>query len=167
MIKQKKQNILNGIIAIIIVLLIGVIAFAIYYMQTKDNIIVQTSNKNGIEEIEKNVEENKDEEQEDIIKENNQENIVEEKEEEQLAKENKSEYIGKEEQESKKEENKEKSKDEKAIELAKKAWGNDSSVSFSIEEKKGNIYYVAVKSDATVSLWYEINTDTWEINEYY
>ena len=32
----------------------------------------------------------------------------------------------------------------KALDLAKKEWGEDSSVQFSIEEKKGNIYYIAV-----------------------
>ena len=53
-----------------------------------------------------------------------------------------------------------------AIELAKKEWGNDDSVSFSIEEKKDNKIYVAVKNDATVIQWYEVNTNDWTISEY-
>ena len=58
-------------------------------------------------------------------------------------------------------------KDEKTIALAKKTWDGDDSVTFSIEEKKGFMYYVAVKSNATVISWYEVNTDTWEISEFY
>ena len=54
----------------------------------------------------------------------------------------------------------------RAIELAKKEWGNDDSVSFSIEEKKDNKIYVAVKNDATVIQWYEVNTNDWTISEY-
>ena len=82
----------------------------------------------------------------------------------------KQEYVGEEEKNSSEEEKKEatnaKSKDEKAIELAKKEWGEDDSVKFSIEEKKGSMYYIAVKSDANVISWYEVNTETWEINDF-
>ena len=56
--------------------------------------------------------------------------------------------------------------DEKAIELAKKEWGDDGSVSFSIEEKKDKKIYVAVKQDATVIQWYEVDTSDWTISEY-
>ena len=69
-------------------------------------------------------------------------------------------------QESNKEENTAKSNDEKEIELAEKEWGEDDSVKFSIEEKKGSKYYVAVKRDATVISWYEVDTETWKISEY-
>ena len=70
------------------------------------------------------------------------------------------------ERKSKNEWNTAKSKEEKAIDLAKKEWGDDDSVSFNIEEKKGNIFYIAVKSDASVISWYEVNTETWEISEF-
>ena len=74
--------------------------------------------------------------------------------------------MGEEEQEPQKEEPTTQSKDEKAIDLAKKEWGEDDSVKFSIEEKKGSKYYVAVKRDATVISWYEVDTETWKISEY-
>ena len=52
------------------------------------------------------------------------------------------------------------------IELAKKEWGEDNSVTFNIEEKDGDKYYVAVKKDATTIKWYEVDTDKWTISEY-
>ena len=72
-----------------------------------------------------------------------------------------------EEQEFQKEETTTQSKDEKAIDLAKKEWGeDDDTVTFNVEEKNGSKYYVAVKKDATVISWYEVDTENWEINEY-
>ena len=58
------------------------------------------------------------------------------------------------------------SKEEKAIELAKKEWGEDDTVTFSVDEKKDSKYYVAVKQDATVIQWYEVDTNNWTISEY-
>ena len=34
------------------------------------------------------------------------------------------------------------------------------------QEKKNNKYYVAVKKDATVIQWYEVDTENWTISEY-
>ena len=83
------------------------------------------------------------------------------------GKESNDEYIGQEEKESETDDKDEKSIDEKALDLAKKEWGDDSSVQFSIEEKKGNKYYIAVTSNATRIAWYEVNINTWEISEFY
>ena len=98
--------------------------------------------------------------------ENSEENTVKE---ELKQPESQDDYIGEEEQESNNDEQTQvtENKDEKAIELAKKEYGeDDTSVTYSIERKDGNKYYVAVKSDATVVMWYEVDTDTWEISEY-
>lgn len=83
----------------------------------------------------------------------------------------KDDYVGEEEKETQVEESKEseeqkEDKDAKSIALAKKEWGDDDSASFSIEEKKNNKYYVAVKKDATVIQWYEVDTENWTISEY-
>ena len=80
----------------------------------------------------------------------------------------KEEYVGEEEKEAEQENvaSQAQSKDEKAIELAKKEWGEDNSVTFNIEEKDGDKYYVAVKKDATSIKWYEVDTDKWTISEY-
>ena len=56
--------------------------------------------------------------------------------------ENKQEYVGEEENNS--QEQTTENKDEKAIQAVKKEWGEDTSVTFSIEQKKGNIYYLHI-----------------------
>ena len=105
------------------------------------------------------------------VEEEQEENTVVEKQETPIEEENtvveKEEYVGEEEKEVSKEEETYKSKDERAIELAKGEWGADDTVTFSVEEKSGSKYYVAVKSEATVITWYEVDTETWEISEYY
>ena len=58
-------------------------------------------------------------------------------------------------------------KEEKAIELAKKEWGeNDKNVTYNVEQKEENIYYVAVRLNDQVQKWYEIDTEKWTIKEY-
>ena len=91
-----------------------------------------------------------------------EENLSQEKETE------KEEYVGEEEKVAEQENvaSQTQSKDEKAIELAKKEWGDDDSVTFNIEEKDGDKYYVAVKKDATAIKWYEVDTDKWTVSEY-
>ena len=54
-----------------------------------------------------------------------------------------------------------------AIELAKKEWGeNDSNVTYNVEQKEGNVYYIAVRLNDQVQKWYEVNTEKWTIQEY-
>ena len=61
-----------------------------------------------------------------------------------------------------------KSNEEIALEIAEKEWGDkDQSVTFSIEQNDGTIYHIAVKKDATVITWYEINAVERTINEYF
>lgn len=58
-------------------------------------------------------------------------------------------------------------KEEKAIELAKKEWGeNDTNVTYNVEQKEGNVYYIAVRLNDQVQKWYEVNTEKWTIQEY-
>lgn len=72
------------------------------------------------------------------------------------------EFIGEEEQED------QRSYDEIAMDIAKSEWGeNDQSVTFSVEQINGAIYHIAVKKDATVITWYEINVEEKTITEYY
>lgn len=149
---KEKQKILTGIIVIAFVLLALVIGYVVY-----DEI---NSNKQETNTIEI---ENQTSNDNTISNEEKEENIVEE---EVVVQESNDDYIGEEEIESS--EDTEKTTDEKALELAKKTWGeDDTSVTFSIEEKIGNIYHIAVKSNAYVATWYEVNTETWEISEYY
>ena len=65
------------------------------------------------------------------------------------------------------EEEPEMSTDEKVIDLVKKEWGKDDSVTITIEKKNGNKYRVAVRDTSTTVLqWYEVNIDTWKVSEY-
>lgn len=150
--KQKKQNILTIIIVIAAIALVLIVGEEIYSQKVKGN------KKNQISEPET---ENT----------SNTNTIETEKQETKPSNTTvevpKNDYVGEEEKESEQEEDTTKTTEEKAIELAKKTWGEtDTSVTYSIEQKDGNKYYVAVKKDATVQMWYEIDTETWEIKEY-
>lgn len=149
--KQSKQNILTAII-VILVLILAVLIFSIIYEQ------ISTVNSEMLEN--------------NISSKDNEDDISDEQTEKTESNEEEipgEEYVGEEEKEANEDNNNEETiinKEDKAIELAKKEWGEDDTVTFSIEEKKGSKYYVAVKSNAIVEMWYEIDTDTWEISEY-
>lgn len=146
--KNKSQKVLNIIIVLLVIALIAMIGLVVY-------------DSKKINDEDKNVDVSKTE----INQTQNNQVIEEEIKEEDN---NNEEYIGEEEKESQEEEDTELTKDEKALQLAKKEWGeDDNTVTYSIEEKKGNIYYIAVKSNATTISWYEVNTETWEISEFY
>ena len=145
--KKKEQNILTLIIVLAIIALAIIIGSIIYEEQIEEN-------KEAVESIAIPAIEEKQETIEPV----ESENIIQEEETE--------EYVGEEEQETQKEETTTQNKDEKAIDLVKKEWGEDDTVTFNVEEKNGSKYYVAVKKDATVISWYEVDTENWEINEY-
>ena len=151
--KKTEQKILTMIIVLALVALAIVIGSIVYEEEVRKNKnAVETTAKPTIENKETNIEETTEKE----------DNLSQEQE---PAKE---EYVGEEEKEAEQENvaNQAQSKDEKAIELAKKEWGEDESVTFNIEEKDGDKYYVAVKKDAVVIKWYEVNTTNWSISEY-
>lgn len=160
--KQKKQNILTFVIVILVLILVALIISIIY--EEKINMSKQNAQQVLSPEINKDVEE--DDEVEKIPDEEENEDNEEQLKPEEIIENEDTEYVGEEEKQPVVE-NVQKSKDEKAIELAQNEWGKDDTVSFNIEEKKGDIYYVAVKSDAVVIQWYEVDTLTWEISEYY
>lgn len=147
--KNKSQKVLNIIIVLLVIALIAMIGLVIYDSKIANN-------------EEKNVDVSKTE-----INQNQNNQVVEEEIQKEET-DNSEEYVGEEEKESQEEETTELSNDEKALQLAKKEWGeDDNTVTYSIEEKKGNIYYIAVKSNATTISWYQVNTETWEISEFY
>ena len=144
---MKIQKILNVIIIVALIIVIGIVGMIIYdiKVQSKET-SKEISEQKEIETVNKEIDEK-------------QENETEENPEE--------EYIGQEESNRQDGEDTTKTIDEKVIELAKEKWGEDNSVTFSIEEKKENLYYVAVKSNAKVISWYEVNINTWEISDFY
>ena len=148
---MEKQNILTIIIVLLTLVLFVMIGSIVY--EEKINLSKQQS-ENLIESDEQNEAENN------ISKDDSEIEQVEEDEETQQDDE---QYLGEEE---KNEGDSTQSNDEKAIEAVKKEWGNDDSVTFSIEQKNGTKYYVAVKSENEPTVWYEVDTETWEVNEY-
>ena len=139
--RKTEQKILTIIIVLALVALAVLVSSIVYEEEIRKN-------KNAVESTAMPTIENKDT------------NVEETPEKE--------EYVGEEEKEAEQENvaSQAQSKDEKAIELAKKEWGEDNSVTFNIEEKDGDKYYVAVKKDATTIKWYEVDTDKWTISEY-
>ena len=76
-------------------------------------------------------------------------------------------YIGEEEKNNGETESTSLTKEEKAIELTKKEWGeDDKNVTYNVEQKEDNIYYVAVRLNDQVQKWYEVDTEKWTIQEY-
>ena len=165
--KQKKQNLLTAIIIILVIALVLMIGSIVY--EEVINMSKQPIQDTNSPVIDENVDE-EDEQQEnqtvvDDETENEDENESEENENTSIEPDNKKEFFG--EEEGKKYKEPENTTDEKVVDLVKKEWGNDTSVTFTIEKKNGSKYRVAVRdSSTTVLAWYEVNIDTWEVNEY-
>lgn len=164
--KQKKQNILTTIIIILVIALVMMIGSIVYEEKINMNKQpAQNTNAPAINEEEKDNEKNEDELEENdnaIVEEDSE---ASQEKEELPAEDNKDEeYVGEEEN---KTEEPEMTTDDKVIDLVKKEWGQDDSVTFSIEKKNGTKYRVAVRdSSTTVLQWYEVDTQNWEVSEY-
>ena len=155
--KQKKQNLLTAIIIILVIALIMIFGSIVY--EEKINMskqpIKDTSAPAQNEEDKDNIEEN----EEPPIEDEKTEDTVEEPQKQP------EDYVGEEENNSPKETTQ--SNDEKAIDLVKKEWGNDDTVTFSIEKKDGAKYRIAVRNSSTTVLqWYEVDIETWQVSEY-
>ena len=165
--KQKKQNFLTFIIIILVIALAVLLGSMAY--EEAINMNKQSTKPASFPELDKEKTENEQENKKDDLKieEDNNENEqnINNKDEENNIKEDETEYVG-EEEKNDKETNSGKTTEEKVIDLAKQEWGEDTTVIFSIEEIKGNKYYVAVKSEATTVCWYLVDVETWEISEY-
>lgn len=155
--EQKKQNLLTSIIIILVIALIMMLGSIVY--EEKINMSKQPIKDTSVpvqsEEDKDNIEEN----EEPPVEDEKTEDIVEE------SPKQPEDYVGEEENDSPKETSQ--SNDEKAIDLVKKEWGNDDTVTFYIEKKDGTKYRIAVRNSATTVLqWYEVDTETWQVNEY-
>ena len=173
--EQMKQNILTTIIIILVstlVLLIGSIVYEEVInikKQPSQNTNAPAYNQDSKEKIEEN-----DENEDYVVSEENDntndeveiDTDTENKEENLPVEDNqKEEYVGQEENTTT--EKTELSVDDKVIDLVKKEWGHDSSVTFNIEKKNGNKYRVAVRDNSTsVLAWYEVDTQNWKVSEY-
>ena len=151
--KQKKQNFLSILIAILVIALIMMIVSIVYEEKINMNKLQPQNTVQPKDEEKEKQTPNKEEVQDDEEPEE-----IEPEEEEQ-------EYIGEEEKNT--EEYTTLSKDEKVIQLVKKEWGEDNSVTFSIVDKSSSKYRVSVIGESTAVLqWYEVDTETWEVSEF-
>ena len=165
--KQKKQNILTAIIIVLVIALFIMIGSILY--EEKINMSKQPIQNTNAPVINNEVEQDVIEENNDEITENDNTNVEDEqnedKSDEVISEEDNTEYVG--EEENNVEEKTEMTTDEKVIDLVKKEWGNDETVTFSIEKKNGSKYRVAVRDGSTTVLqWYEVNIETWKVSEY-
>lgn len=172
--KQKKQNLLTAIIILLVIVLSMLVSSIVYEEMINMNKQTQNTlnptinkdeenNSNKENEITDKQDETQSENEDETQGENENLNEVEEEKIETTDKEQ--EYVGKEESNSQEETTE--NKDNKAIQLVKKEWGEDKTVTFSIEKKNGTKYRVAVRDNSTTVLaWYEVDIETWEVNEY-
>ena len=164
--KQKKQNLLTAIIIILVIVLAMLVGSIVY--EEMINMNRQQPQETLNPTVNEDEENHSNEEVVPVEKEDEiqVENWNEVKEEEKTeTPDNEQEYVG--EEESNAQEETTENKDDKAIQLVKKEWGEDKTVTFNIEKKNGTKYRVAVRDNSTTVLaWYEVDTETWEVSEY-
>lgn len=156
--KQKKQNLLTMVIILLVIALIMMIGSIVY--EEKINMAKQPTQNPEVLLPKEDSEDNKEDNQDPKNDENEHPDEVDQTDET----EKEPEFVG--EEENNTNEDTSQSKDEKAINLVKKEYGNDDAVTYSIEQKNGIKYYVAVKGSDTETIWYEVDTETWEVSEY-
>ena len=165
--KQKKQSLLTAIIIILALALIVMVGSIIYEEKINmsknqtQNTVIPTVKEENIDDEEQLPVEDDNTDSEEIV-ENEIKDSEEEEQEEKV--EDSEQYVG--EEENDKKEDSTQSKEEQAIDAVKKQWGEDDSVTFSVERKKDTKYYVAVKSSNSETTWYEVDIETWEVEEY-
>ena len=162
--KQKKQNLLTAIIILLVIALAMLVGSIVYEEMINMNKQTQNTWNPTINQDEEN-NSNKENEILENETQGENENLNEVEEEKIDTTDKEQEYVGKEESNSQEETTE--NKDNKAIQLVKKEWGEDKTVTFSIEKKNGTKYRVAVRDNSTTVLaWYEVDTETWEVSEY-
>lgn len=165
--KQKKQCVLTAIIIILVLALIVMVGSIVYEEKINmsknqtQNTVIPTVKEENIDDEEQLPVEDDNTDSEEIV----EDEIKDSEEDEQEKKvEDSEQYVG--EEENDKKEDSTQSKEEQAIDAVKKQWGEDASVTFSVERKKDTKYYVAVKSSNSETTWYEVDIETWEVEEY-
>ena len=168
--KQKKQSLLTAIIIILVLALIVMVGTIIYEEKINmsknqtQNTVIPTVKEEKIDDEEQLPIEDDNTDSEEIVEDEIKEPGEEQQEEATEGTEDSEQYVG--EEENDKKEDSTQSKEEQAINAVKKQWGEDDSVTFSVERKKDTKYYVAVKSSNSETTWYEVDIETWEVEEY-
>ena len=157
---DRKTKIIIGILVILIVIVIAVVCYRVLVVIPKEaNADTYINEIDDTNETEKENETTQNAVNQNDIAEINQTTTQNKVENTQ------NQVTGKEEEESNKE-NTGINKEEKAIELAKKAWGeNSSAYTFSVDYIEGNIYHIQVISNAQTIGYFDVNVETEEVNE--
>lgn len=165
---DKKTKIIIGILITLIIIIILVVLYRVLVIIPNENTTIDTYSMQDTNNITEKTEENQTENEiaENEINGNNTEEEVQNTNiTEQTQQNTQNQVTGKEEQESN-QENNGINKEQKAIELAKKAWGeNSDAYTFSIDYIEGNIYHVQVISNAQTIGYFDVNMETEEVKE--
>lgn len=156
-------------VAVIVAIIIGIVVYLFLIKDNneennEENTIVEEVQENEIDEEDTN---SVDEEQENGVEENVANDTVTESNVQQTTQEPQEQIIGREEQESINQ-NQGPTDEEKVIELAKNKWGaNDTTVTFNIMNREGDIYMVSVNNKETTAVmtWYQVNVATGEVTQ--
>lgn len=164
---DKKTKIIIGILITLIIIIILVVLYRVLVIIPNENTTIDTYSMQDTNNITEKAEENQTENEiaENEINGNNTEEVQNTNITEQTQQNTQNQVTGKEEQESN-QENNGINKEQKAIELAKKAWGeNSDAYTFSIDYIEGNIYHVQVISNAQTIGYFDVNMETEEVKE--
>lgn len=164
---DKKTKIIIGILIVLIIVVIAIVCYRVLVVIPKEveaSTYIKEENDTNISQEENSVENEISENE--VVQNQTQEGIAQNTNLSQNNEQNTENQItGKEEEESNKE-NTGVNKEEKAIELAKKAWGeNSSAYTFSVDYIEGNIYHIQVISNAQTIGYFDVNVDTEEVKE--
>ncbi len=151
------------LIGILIILLITLIAYVTYiFTQEKSVVENNTEEENVVNEIE---EQNVINEIDTNVVEENTTTNTESNESTETNVEPTQNYVGKEEQESSEQSGTE-NPEQTAIDFAKEKWGEtSSSYNFVVENVEGNVYHIAVISNAITIAYMDVDLETGEVTE--
>ncbi len=160
------RNSTKVLIGILIILIITLVVYVTYiFTQEKTVIEDKPEEKNVINEVEEqNVVNEIDT---NVVEENTTTNTesTESSESSETSVEPTQNYVGKEEQESSEQSGTE-NPEQTAIDFAKEKWGETSnSYNFVVENVEGNIYHIAVISNAITIAYMDVDLETGEVTE--
>ncbi len=157
---RNSTKVLIGVLLILILILLGYVTYI--FIQEKTVIENETEEKNIVNEIE---EQNVVNEINTNVAEENTVTNTESNESTETSVELNQNYVGKEEQESNEQSGTE-NPEQTAIDFAKEKWGEtSSSYNFVVENVEGNVYHIAVISNAITIAYMDVDLETGEVTE--
>ena len=157
---RNSTKMLIGTLLILILILLGYVTYI--FIQEKNVIENETEEENIVNEIE---EQNVVNEIDTNVVEKNTVTNTESNESTETSVQPNQNYVGKEEQESNEQSGTE-NPEQTAIDFAKEKWGEtSSSYNFVVENVEGNVYHIAVISNAITIAYMDVDLETGEVTE--